>query len=256
MKGARKKCPRKKDRHPIWKLQLVLQSLRGRPFEPMLSSRLKWLTIKTAFLLAITTARRVGEIQALSVDDHFLRIDRDANGYPSGVFLKLNPHFIPKVDSDRNRESEIYLQSFCPRTNPQSRCTLFMCCPCRAIDRYVKATRAFRKTDQLLVCFANGPRKGQAASKLSISRWVRQAIQEAYKAQGLRPPNGIKAHSTRGQAASWAQFHNVAMSDICSSATWASDCTFATFYCLNLASTNTTRFANGVLQTVLDGRPT
>ena len=76
----------------------------------MLSGRIKWLTLKTAFLLAITTAKRVVEMQAFSQDRNFLRIDRDINGYATGVFLKLNPFFIPKLNTDDNRESEIYLE--------------------------------------------------------------------------------------------------------------------------------------------------
>ena len=132
LKGAKCKCPRRKDSLPKWDLHLVLQTLRGDPFEPMLSVRINWLILKNAFLLAITTAKRVGEMQAFSQDKNFLRIDRDANGYASGVYLKLNPFFIPKVTTDDNRESEIYLEAFCRRTDPQSHNTLYMCCVARA----------------------------------------------------------------------------------------------------------------------------
>lgn len=37
------------------------------PFEPLEKAELKWLPLKTAFLLAITSARRISELQALSV---------------------------------------------------------------------------------------------------------------------------------------------------------------------------------------------
>ena len=115
-----------------------------------------------------------------------------------------------------------------------------MCCVARAVDKYVQATKAFRKTDQLLVCFA-GPRKSLAASKMTIARWVRTAIiKEAYISLGRVPPTGVKSHSTRALAASWAQFNNISLVDICKSATWASGCTFATFYIkLNLANSHT-----------------
>ena len=114
-------------------------------------------------------------MQAFSQDRNFLRIDQDTNGYAMGVFLKLNPFFIPKVNTDANRESEIYLEAFCRRTDPQSHNTLYMCCVARAVDKYVQATRAFRRTDQLLVCFS-GPRKGLAVSKMTIARWVRRLM--------------------------------------------------------------------------------
>ena len=91
---------------------------------------------------------------------------------------------------------------------------------------------------------------------MTIARWVRRCISEAYKARGQNPPVGVKAHQTRHQAASWAQFNNTPIKDIVKTATWASECTFATFYQLNLAGNESTaRFGTNVLQTVLDRRP-
>lgn len=250
LKGAHRLCPRAKDIHPVWDLQLVLQSLRDVPFEPMVSGRLRWLTLKTIFIIAITSAKRVGEIQALSMNPKYLNIS------PAGVRLRLNPSFIPKVNSEENRESEILLPPFCPNENPHSRNTLRFLCPVRAVSKYLEATKAFRQTDALFVCFGEGPKKGCKASKATISRWVRICIQEAYQAKGQVPPEGIKAHQTRGQAASWAQFNGASITDICKSATWTSACTFARFYQLNLAdNVSSARFATNVLQTVLDGRP-
>ena len=99
-------------------------------------------------------------------------------------------------------------------------------------------------------------KKGKAATKTTISRWVRTAIQEAYTARGLEPPQGIKAHDTRGMAASWAQFNNASLADICDTASWSNQCTFATHYQFNLAGNRpSARFGNAVLQTVLDRRP-
>ena len=250
LKGAKRLCPKLKDILPKWSLQLVLQSLRGVPFEPMVSGRLKWLTIKTAFLLAIVTAKRVGELQAFSVDDRYLSISQE------GVRLRLNPCFIPKVNTSGNREMESFLAPFCPRTNPRSTCTLYTIDPCRAIRRYVSATKAFRQTDQFFVCY-QGARKGHAASKMTIARWIRSCIEEAYKARKVSLPTGLKAHQTRSQAATWAQFNSATILDICRTATWADECTFARHYQLNLAgNSSTARFSNSVLQTVLDKRPT
>ena len=44
---------------------------------------------------------------------------------------------------------------------------------------------------------------------LCEARWVREAIKEAYRSLGRDPPEGIKSHSTRSVAASWAQFNNI-----------------------------------------------
>jgi hypothetical protein len=217
------------------------------PFEPLLTTRLEWLTLKTAFLVAVTTAKRVGELQALSVDPRYY------SSSAAGVRLRLNPVFIPKVNSAKNRGAENFLEPFYPQTDPSSSCTLYRLCPCRAIRKYVQATAVLRQTDQFFVSYAPGPRRGTAVSKVTISGWVRRAIAEAYKAKKLDPPEGIKAHQTRGQSASWAEFHNTPMVDILDTAKWENPCTFATFYQLNLAkNAGTATFGTRVLQAVLD----
>ena len=61
----------------------MLSFLRGLPFEPLSSCFLRDLTRKVLFLLSLTTARRVGELQALSSqvssagDDLFLSCLRE-----------------------------------------------------------------------------------------------------------------------------------------------------------------------------------
>ena len=51
---------------PSLDLDRVLSSLRREPFEPLESATMRDLTIKTLFLVALATAKRVGELQALS----------------------------------------------------------------------------------------------------------------------------------------------------------------------------------------------
>ena len=243
--GAKRLCPRHKDILPVWNLQWVLSALRGDPFEPLSSRRLDWLTWKVAFLLAITTAKRVGELQALSCSPRFCISSAE------GIKLILNPAFIPKVNSDANRQKETFLAPFCSGVRG-SDSDLYKLCPCRAIKFYIQATRLFRKTDQFFVCYS-GPRKGEAASKMTIARWIRTCIQKAYVSLGKPLPTGLKAHQTRSVAASWAQFNGTSMLDICNTATWSDQCTFARHYQLNLAGQSASaRFANNVLQTVLD----
>ena len=45
---------------PPWDLELVLEALQRDPFESLESVSLKWLSLKIVFLLAVTSARRVG----------------------------------------------------------------------------------------------------------------------------------------------------------------------------------------------------
>ncbi len=54
---------------------------------------LKWLSWKTAFILAITSAKRVGELHALSVSESCMHLNADK----SVVTLWPNPLFLPKI---------------------------------------------------------------------------------------------------------------------------------------------------------------
>ena len=58
--------PRLSSRAPSWDLRAVLEFLRSSSFEPLESLSLRELTKKTLFLLSLATARRVGELQAVS----------------------------------------------------------------------------------------------------------------------------------------------------------------------------------------------
>ncbi|KAK0135107.1 hypothetical protein N1851_029077 [Merluccius polli] len=92
LKGALRLRPPQAQRAPVWDLPLVLDALCLPPFEPLAQAELKWVSAKTAFLLAITSARRVGELHALSVSESCLRWNSDG----SGVTLWPNAAFLPK----------------------------------------------------------------------------------------------------------------------------------------------------------------
>ena len=59
-------CPRAGSKIPAWNLDVVLRTLVRAPFEPLASASLRHVTMKTLFLVALATAKRVGELQALS----------------------------------------------------------------------------------------------------------------------------------------------------------------------------------------------
>ena len=82
--------PSKKSLVPNWNLPLVLNSLIKEPFEPMQSADMKFVTLKTVFLLAVASGRRVSEIHALSIDKHHWRRERD------GISMITNPEFMAK----------------------------------------------------------------------------------------------------------------------------------------------------------------
>lgn len=241
MKGARRKLPVVKVLVPPWDLNIVLDALCQHPFEPLEAVDLKYVTLKTILLLALTTAKRVSEMQALSVSPACLQF---APGR-SRVRFCPNPAFVPKVLDSAFRCSTVELEAFHPPPfSSEEERRLHGLCPVRALHVYVSRTAALRKVDQLFVSCA-APHKGKPVSSQRLSHWIVEAISLAYTCKGVVPPQGLRAHSTRGVATSWALFRGVSVGDICAAASWASPHTFVRFYRLDVSSAS---LAQAVLQ--------
>ena len=103
LKGSFRIHPPVKPVVPSWSLHVVFSALAGALFEPIGSASLKYLTWKTDFLLAITSAARVSKLQALDSHPDLSRVTK------SHAILRLNPAFIPKstVVEYLNREIEL-----------------------------------------------------------------------------------------------------------------------------------------------------
>ncbi len=69
LRGARRLNPPRPPSLPSWDLALVLRALITAPFEPLQSVELKFLSMKTLLLTALASIKRVGDLQAFSVDD-------------------------------------------------------------------------------------------------------------------------------------------------------------------------------------------
>ncbi|KAI2668217.1 ORF V: Enzymatic polyprotein [Labeo rohita] len=228
LRGALRLRPPVRPRVPSWDLSVVLDALCLPPFEPIEEISDCHLSFKTSFLLALSSLKRVGDLQALSVAPSFLDF---APGL-SKAFLHPRTGYVPKVPSFAPRP--VVLQAFCPppfREPDQQK--LNCMCPVRALDAYVHRVATWRRSDQLFVCF--GPqRRGLPASKQTISRWIVEAILLAYESSGLPPPLGVKAHSTRSMAASKSFLAGIPLQDICNAAGWSTPLTFVRFYRLDL----------------------
>ncbi len=72
LRGARRLNPLRPPSLPSWDLALVLRTLLPAPFEPLQSVELKFLSMKTLLLTALASIKRVGDLQAFSVDDSCL----------------------------------------------------------------------------------------------------------------------------------------------------------------------------------------
>ena len=115
---------------PPWDLLRVIHFLWGPPFEPLASCSLQDLTQKVLFLVSLATARRVGELQAVS---------REVSFSDSDVFLSYLPEFWAKTESSVNPLP----RSFCVRSLADFVGDLpeeLLLCPVRALLHYLSRT--------------------------------------------------------------------------------------------------------------------
>lgn len=75
---------------PAWNVDIVLRALLSPPFELMDTADLKKVTMKTLFLITLATAKRVRELQALSVGVACCSKD---------WIISYLPEFVAKTDS-------------------------------------------------------------------------------------------------------------------------------------------------------------
>ncbi|XP_069609560.1 uncharacterized protein [Ranitomeya imitator] len=229
---------------PQWDLNLVLKALTSPPFEPLHESTIKTLSLKTALLVALTSARRVSDLQVLSACLPHTQFLEDR------VILKTDPAYLPKVASKFHRSQEISLPSFYPNPKNEEEQALHTLDVRRCLLHYLEVTRESREDSSLFVCF-QGPRKGKKASKATIARWITDAISLSYSASGMSVPGEVKAHSTRAVATSWAEKAGASIDQICRAATWSSPSTFYRHYRLDLISSSDLTFGKRVLEAVV-----
>ncbi|XP_066460385.1 uncharacterized protein [Eleutherodactylus coqui] len=236
--------PRSTNICPDWNLNLVLRAMTGDPFEPMEGLSLKMLTVKTIFLVAISSARRVSELQALSIRHPLLKIT------DTKLVFKTDPTFLPKVVSPFHRAHDIIIPSFYNHPKDESERTLSCLDVRRAVLTYIEATGPWRQDDNLFVQYS-GPNKGKKAAKSSIARWIRLAISESYRALGKEAPSALKAHSTRAVATSWAEHGSASVEQICKAAVWKKPHTFVKHYRVKVQLDEDMSFGRKVLSAAI-----
>ena len=242
LKGAKRASRVSRSLFPKWDLALVLDSLSRTPFEPLETVELKFLTFKTVLLIALTTAKRVSDIHALSVSPECMRFADDGGK----VVFKPNSAFVPKNPQAPITPTELAAFHPPPFASEEDR-RLHCLCPVRALRLYVQRTAAPDRPCQLFVSL--GPKSGKAVAKSTLSRWIVDAIRLAYTSRGAAVPDGLRAHSTRGMSASWALCRGVSIQDVCAAASWSSPSTFATYYNLDVAAASMAHAVLGVAST-------
>ncbi len=167
--------------------------------------------------MAITSLMRIGDLQALSISPSCLDF---APGLVK-VILHPHPNYLPKVPWIRS-----FLKlSALRRSRHRRQERLHLLCPVRALHIYVHRTSQWCKSEQLFICYG-GCNRGVAATKHTVSHWVRDAIALAYEARGQASPLTVRAHSTRGVASSMALARGAPLQQVCDAAGWSSPHTF------------------------------
>ena len=202
-------------RPPAWDLSKVLRYLNSPEFEPLSQASLRALSLKTLFLLALATAKRVSELQALSSIVTFVGGD---------ACLSYVPQFVAKSES---------LTRSIPRSLVKSLADFaagldddLLLCPVRALCIYLQRTRSLSPLRHRL--FVSPRRPSRAMSKNAVSFFLREVI---HAAGASRPEVGsVQAHEVRSVSTSVAFHRNWSVSSVLESATWASSSVFSSFY--------------------------
>ena len=203
-------------RPPAWDLSKVLRYLVSPVFEPLSQAPFRALTLKTLFLLALATTKRVGELQALSSVVTFVGGD---------ACLSYIPQFVAKsVSLTRSIPSSFLVKSLADFAAGLDIDLLL--CPVRALRFYLLRTRTLSPLCHHL--FVSPRRPSRAMSKNAVSFFLREVI---HAAEAARPEVGsFRAHEVRSVSTFVAFHRNWLVSSVLESATWASSSVFSSFY--------------------------
>ncbi len=157
LRGARRMNPPRPRTVPPWDLPTVLRALRGPPFEPLQSTSLRALSLKTTLLLALASVKQVGDLQALSINPACLKFRPN----DSKVVLKPRLGYVPKMLSTF-RAQVIVLSAPSPLRGSQE---LSLLCPIRALRVYIERSASYRESEQLFVGFGNHAKVAPLRSK-------------------------------------------------------------------------------------------
>ena len=204
---------------------MVLLKLKQAPYEPLDQASDKNVTLKTVFLLALATAKRVSELHGLSY------IISHSQGWQR-VYLSMDPSFVAKtqVPGRPTTEPEPIAVPALEQVLAQGEEDLLLC-PVRALKRYLKITKTARPVcSRLFVSSHKNVKK--AISKNTISYWIRQVINDAYKHSQERDLSQVqvKAHEVRAVATSLLFKKNSSIKEVMDAASWRCQSTFSSFY--------------------------
>ena len=203
-------------RPPAWDLSMVLRFLNSSAFEPLSDAPLRALTQKVLFLLALATAKRVGELQVLSSVVTFVHGD---------ACLSYIPQFVAKSES----LTRSIPRSFLVKSLSDFAAGLdddLLLCPVRVLGIYLDRIASFAPLRHRL--FVSPRRPSRSLSKNTVSFFLRDVISSAGASR--LEVGRIRAHDVRSVSTSVAFHRNWSVSVVLDSATWSSSSVFSSFY--------------------------
>ena len=162
-------------RPPAWDVALVLQSLTGAPYEPLWRCDERFLAQKALFLLALASAKHIGELHALSY-----RVSHSRNW--GEVSFSFVPGFVAKTQDPSSLAPRFEAFTVPALPNARNNRNGRLLCPVRAVRCYLDRTAAHRPRCERL--FVTAGRSRKEILKTTVSFWLRKTISRAYELSG------------------------------------------------------------------------
>ena len=192
-----------------------------------LYGRVRFLAQKTLFLLALASAKRIGELHTLSY-----RVSH-SRGWAEVSFSSV-PGFMAKTRDPSSLAPRF--EGFTVPALPNTRNNLNgrLLCPVRLVRCYLDRTAAHRPLCKWL--FVTAGRSKEEISKTTVSFWLRKTISRAYELSGAEQPvPAPRARETRGIAPSLLFKKNFAVDQVLKAGMWRRHTTFTRHYLRDLA---------------------
>ena len=155
---------------PAWDVALVLQSLTEAPYEPLRTCDERFLAQKTLFLLALASAKRIGELHA------FLYCVSHSRGWAE-VSFSFVLGFVAKTQDPSSLAPRFEGFTVPALPNARNNRNGRLLWPVRAVGCYLDRTAAHRPLCERLFVTAG---RSKEISKTTVSFWLRKTISRAF----------------------------------------------------------------------------
>ena len=193
-------------RPPAWDVSLVLQSLTGAPYEPLRTCEERFLAQKKLFLLALASAKRIGDLHALSY-----RVSHTRNW--GEVSFSFVTGFVAKTQDPSSLAPRFEGFSVPALPNARNNRNGRLLCPVRAVRCYLDRTAAHHPRCERF--FVTAGRSKKEIAKTTVSFWLRKTVSRSYELSGMAlPVPAPRARETRGIAPSLLFKKNFAVDQV------------------------------------------